>query len=166
MIAVGQIRKSVGIKGEVKVVPLGGNPDRFLNLSSVWIGEEESTARPRALQSVRSHGSDAVLKIDGVDSRSESDSLRGQFVFVNEDLAVPPRRGSYFVHDIIGMQVVTEEGEVVGPVIEVLTLPAGDAWSVQYQGKEVLVPAIKEFVRSVDLHERTIVIRAIEGLLE
>ncbi len=166
MIAVGKIRKSVGLKGEVKVAPLGSGPERFMKLSAVWLGPHESELLEYAVQSVRAQGSDAVLKIKGVESRSDSDALRGHLVFVEEDHAITPSEGSYFVHDIIGLQVIAEDGSAIGPVTDVLTLPAGDVWSVQYKEKEVLIPAVKEYVLSVDLAKRTIVIRAIEGLLE
>lgn len=166
MIAVGRIRKSVGLRGEIKIEPLGGNPDRFQNLPAVWIGNGEAEALRHRIQSARAHGGDAVVKIEGIDSRSDSDPLRGLFVFVEDNDAAPPVPGSYFVHEIVGLNVLAEDGSEIGPVTDVLTLPAGDVWCVRYRGKEVLIPAVKEVIRSVDVGSKTIVVRVIEGLLD
>lgn len=72
----------------------------------------------------------------------------------------------YFIHDIVGMNVLTEAGGQIGIVREVMQLPANDVWVVASGDKEILIPAIKEVIRSVDLQRRVVVIRPMEGLLE
>jgi 16S rRNA processing protein RimM len=141
-------------------------PKRFEKLKSVWVGTDEAQAVKHSVLSVRVGRSSVVLKLKDIDSRSAADERRGRLVFVAEKDAIVPRKGSYFIHDVVGMKVLTEEGEEVGTVQEVMQLPANDVWVVVEEGKEVLIPAIKEVIKSVDLERRTVMIRPLEGLLE
>jgi 16S rRNA processing protein RimM len=166
MIAVGRITKSVGIKGEFRVAMLTDSPERFAKLKAVWCGADEKAAVRYPILSMRIEPSSVVLKLKGIDSRTLADKHRGEYLFVETKDVVAPAKGSYFIHDIIGMKVVTEAGEVVGSVRDVLELPANDVWVVASGTKEFLIPAIKEVIRQVDLNGRTVVIRPLEGMLE
>lgn len=166
MIAIGQIARSNGIRGEVRVTPLTDVPQRFTRLKTVWIGLAVDGSRQFSLQAVRFHRSQAILKLEGIENRTASDQLKNCFIFVEEEKSVSPSEGSYFIHDIVGMEVSTEEGILLGVVHEVWRLPANDVWVVRQNGKEILLPAIKQIVRSVDTTKRTIVIHAMEGLIE
>ena len=114
----------------------------------------------------RQTGSQAVMKLISIDDRNAADELKGQVVFVQESEAVKPRKGSYFIHEIVGMEVLTDKGETLGPVQDVWRMPANDVWVVKQNGKEILIPAVKEFIKNVNTERRTIVVHAIEGLLE
>jgi len=166
MIAVGRITRGVGLKGELNVALLTDSSERFEKLKTVWIGTEESLAGKHAVAAVRMTNSAVVLKIKDIDSRTAADAFRGQIVFVASRDAVAPKKGSYFIHDIVGMSVETEAGERVGTLQEVMQLPANDVWVVVDGGKEFLIPAIKDVIRSVDVQRRRVVIRPLEGLLE
>ncbi|MCI0707782.1 MAG: ribosome maturation factor RimM [Ignavibacteriae bacterium] len=166
MIAIGQIAKSNGVRGAVNIRSLTDDVQRFLKLKAVWIGKEESETQRYEVESVRVQKTQAVMKLRSIDDREAADGLREQIVFVQESEAVQPSKGSYFFHDIIGMQVVTEEGEALGEVKDVWQMPANDIWVVSSNGKEILIPAIKVFIKSVDMERRTVVVHAIEGLLE
>lgn len=181
-IAVGRISKSVGLRGEVKAQLLTDDPLRFTKLKSVWIGEKEESAEKVTIESSRSQGSGVVLKFKEIDSRTASDIKHGQYIFISaNDVAVPPK-GSFFVDDIIGMEVVSEEGEKIGTIKDIMKSPANDVWVVRPPAgragpserrkragngtKEVLLPAIKEIIKSVDLKRKEIVIHVMEGLLD
>jgi len=166
MIAVGRITKSVGLKGEFRVAMLTDSPERFAKLKTVWCGTDETTAVRYSIFSMRIEPSAVVLKLKDVDSRSLADEHRGEYLFVELKDTVAPPKGSYFIHDIIGMKVLTEAGEEIGSVREVMELPANDVWVVTSRTKEFLIPAIKEVIRLVDLKGRTVVIRPLEGMLE
>jgi 16S rRNA processing protein RimM len=166
MIAVGRITKSVGVKGEVRVAMLTGSPERFAKLKTVWCGTGETAAVRYSILSMRIEQSAVVLKLKEIDTRLLADEHRGEYLFVEAKDTVAPGKGSYFIHDIIGMKVVTEVGEEVGSVRNVMELPANDVWVVASGTKEFLIPAIKEVIRLVDLNGRTVVIRPLEGMLE
>lgn len=166
MIAVGRVTRSIGLKGEFNVALLTDVPERFAKLKSVWVGTDEAQAVKHSVISVRVGHSAVVLKLKDIDSRSAADERRGHLIFVAHKDAIVPKKGSYFIHDVVGMKVLTEAGEEVGTVREVMQLPANDVWVVVAGNKEVLIPAIKEIIKSVDLERRTVRIRPLEGLLE
>ncbi|MGH2568995.1 MAG: ribosome maturation factor RimM, partial [Bacteroidota bacterium] len=114
MIAVGQIVKSNGIRGELRVRPLTEDLQRFATLKSVWIGEAEGETKRFPIQEMRFHRSLLILKLQDVQSRDAADELKDQFLFVEERNALEPAAGSFFIHDIVGMEVSTEDGTVVG----------------------------------------------------
>jgi 16S rRNA processing protein RimM len=166
MIAVAKITKSVGIKGLVQVESLSDEADRLLSLKQVFIGNAESNARPAIVETAEKRTRGAVLKFRSVEDRTGADELRGLWVFVEDDQSIPAKKGSYFIHEVVGLQAVSEEGAELGVITDVVTLPAGDAWVVKTGEREVLVPAVKEFIRKVDLQSRRVVIRLIEGMTE
>ena len=165
MIAVGRITKSVGLKGEVKVEVLAQSADRLFDLRTVLVGASEEEAVERAVLAARKQGPFVVMRLEGIDTRTESEQAAGTYLFLPDDQA---RRlpGSYFLHELPGLNVVTDEGIEVGTVKEVVPLPGGDTWIVTAGTKEIMIPGVKEFIRSVDLKNRKVVIHVIEGLLE
>jgi 16S rRNA processing protein RimM len=166
MIAVGRITRGVGLKGELNVAVLTDSSERFEKLKTVWIGSDESQAVKHGVTAARVARSSVVLKLKGIDSRTAADSLRGHLIFIDSKDVVVPKKGSYFIHDIVGMSVEMESGEAIGTVQEVMQLPANDVWVVGGPRGEILIPAIKEVIRSVDVQRRRVVIRPLEGLLE
>jgi 16S rRNA processing protein RimM len=166
MTAVGKISKGIGLKGEMRVTLLTDSPDRFRTLKAVWIGSEEATATRFMIHSVRVSPAAVVMQVEKVQTRAAADALRGQFVFVEDKDEVNPQKGSYFIHEIVGMTVVDEAGATIGTVREVMQLPANDVWVVTSGEKELLIPAIKEVIRSVDVGRKMVVIRPMEGMLD
>jgi 16S rRNA processing protein RimM len=166
MIAVGRVSKSVGIKGELKVVPLTDDPHRFSRLTTVWVGRNEVTSERCTISSVRITGGGIFLKLKEVSSRTDAERKRNCFVFVPEQDASAPAKGSFYIHEVIGMEVSTDRGEALGRVRDVLTLPGNDVWVVLCGKREILIPATKEIIVSVDREGRAIVIHPIEGLLQ
>lgn len=166
LIAVGQVTRTVGIRGEVSVRPLTDNPDRFSKMREVWVGSGEVNVERLSVSGCRQNRSGLVLKFKEVETQADAEARRGQYLYVRKSKNTRPVPGSYFIHDIIGLQVVTETGEVVGDVNDVMQLPANDVWVVMKDGKEVLIPALKQVITSVDLKQRKVVIRPLEGMLE
>jgi 16S rRNA processing protein RimM len=166
MIAIGQITKSVGIKGELKVYPMTNLLQRFKLLRKVWLGLDDQGGSEYAVEAVRLGNDHVVLKLAGINQRTDSDSLKQYYVLIPDEQAVRGTEGSYFVHELIGMNVVTEEGVQVGTISEILHMPAGDIWEIRSGDKEILIPGVREFIRKVDVEGRKVVIHVIEGLLE
>lgn len=165
LIAIGHITKSIGLRGEIKVIPLTDDPERFHDLTSVWVGADETSARELRLESCRVTPKGVFLTLVSIKDKDSAEALRDCYIYVAEEMAVKLPRGTHFIHEIIGMTVETEEGEEVGKVTDVQKYPAQDIWVVQRGSQEVLIPAVKEIVRQVNLKQKRIIIRAIEGLL-
>ncbi len=165
-VAVGKISAPVGLHGELRVVRWADSPGRFGLLKRVWIGEGEGADTEFEIKGVRIAGSGVVVKLAGIESRSEAEALVGKLVLIPAEEKVQPARGSYFIDDVVGLSVVTEEGKHVGVVSEILRLPSNDLWQVDTGAGVVSIPAVKEFIRKVDLPSKTVVVHAIEGLLD
>lgn len=155
-----------GIKGYVKIQPNTHSPERFSVLKNILIGRSSDTAVPLTVENVVSNQRNLLIKLEGVDTRSEAESFAGQFVFVTQKDVISPKEGSYFVHDILGCDVWSSSGRFLGRVEDIYPLPAQDVWVVRQDDREVLVPVVKEFIKSVDVAGRKIIINPIEGLID
>lgn len=166
MIAVARIGRGIGLKGEVSVTVLGDRPDRLSGLTHVEVGPEDGPTERRTIESVDVRNGRTVVKFAEVGTREGAEALTGSWIFVADEDGARPDRGSYLVHELMGCTVVSEEGRTIGTLSDVMTLPSGDLWVVRSGDRETLIPAVKEFVRKVDLASRTIVIHVIDGLVE
>lgn len=166
LIAVGRLTRPVGLKGELAVDVLTENRDRLQSIESAWVGATPGEARLHRMEHVRLSPAAVIVKLSDVDSRTHAETYRGQYVFVDEKESPGPGPGSYYVHELIGLEVVDEQGTHLGTISDVRRFPAQDLWVVARGGREILVPAVKEFIRSVELERRRVIVRPIEGLFD
>jgi 16S rRNA processing protein RimM len=161
-IKIGKITAPVGIKGEVRVYAFTDEVTRFSQISEVLIGQTSY-----GILSVRYQKGMVVLKLDGVEDRSAAEGLRGKELFLSrEDLWDVPQ-GTYFIRDLIGMTVRTDEGIVVGTLTDVIQHPSQDLYEIsKSEGDSFLLPAVSEFVLQVDIAARIMTVRLIEGMMQ
>jgi 16S rRNA processing protein RimM len=164
-LTVGQVVGSFGIRGELKVRVLTEFPQRFSELHTVHLGRERQSFR---VDAVRLHKSQALMKLRGIDSREQSDQLIGDEVAIPLGEAWPLDQDQYYIYQMIGLMVITADGEAVGEVADVLPIGqtgANDVLVVGRTGKDVLIPLVKAFVRKIDVQAGVVVVDNIEGLL-
>jgi 16S rRNA processing protein RimM len=147
----------------MRVKPLGGSPERFRDLKRVFVGEDRT---PADIIQRRTVGPGAVLRLSTVKSRDAARALFQSYVYVPEAEAAPLPEGEYFVHQIIGLTVITTEGETLGTVREVLQTGSNDVYLVRQGQREVLIPALKDVVHRIDLEAKTMVVTLPPGLLD
>lgn len=160
-LAIGRVIAPRGVRGELKVAVETDTPERFLRTSRVFLGEEHAVHTVRA---ARLHQGNALLRLAGIETRNDAEGWRNSYVYVALEDAVPLEEGEYFHHQIQGLRVRTTEGEALGRVIEVLQTGANDVWVVRCRGGEVLIPALKDVIVSVDLEAGTVTVVLPEGL--
>jgi 16S rRNA processing protein RimM len=164
MYLIGYILKPHGIKGEVKVNPITPYPERFNQLDSVYL--KNDTAQTYSIQKVRISNRFVFLKFAEINSRSEAELLRDCEILIEEDKLIQLKADEFFVHDLIGCEVVSESGERIGEIIEVMQVTSNDIYVVQdRRGKEILVPAIKDVVKHIDLEQKQIKIHLMDGMI-
>ena len=156
-IVIGEIVSPFGRKGEVKVVTLTDFPERFLELETMRIDE-----RVLKVEGVRFHKGMALIKFKGIDDISAAEDLRGMKILIGESELTPLEEDEYYVHDIIGLEAVTTEGESLGKVREVLRSPAHDV----YVTDRAMIPAVKEFILNIDIPGGKLIVRPVEGLVQ
>jgi 16S rRNA processing protein RimM len=162
--AVGHIVGVHALRGEIKLEPYTDFPERFVPGELFWMGEELAKME---LASVRSHKNVLLLRFVGIEDRSAAERLRGQWLFIEETEAVSLEEGSYWIHDLLGMQVTDTSGNLLGRVVEVLATGANDVYVVRpadSERQELLLPAIPEVILAVDLATRTMRVQLLDGL--
>lgn len=166
LLRVGVISSTHGVKGEVKVYPTTDDVNRFKTLKKVILdtGREHMELE---IQSVKFFKNMAILKFKGYDSIDDIEKYKGKDLLVTRDQAVKLGPDENFIADLIGLTVVTEDGEEFGTLTDVIKTGANDVYEVKTKsGKEVLLPAIKECVLSVDLETGIVKVHIMDGLLD
>lgn len=162
---VGAIASVHGIKGEVKVFPTTDEPTKFKKLKSVIL-KTEKEEREIALQSVRFFKNMVIVKFQGIESPEDAQKYRGATLWIAREQAVPLRENEYYRADLIGLSVVTEDGEELGILTDVLETGANDVYEVTLSDKKTaLFPAIRECIKEVDVEKGYIKVHVMEGLL-
>lgn len=165
LLQVGIISSTHGIKGEVKVFPTTDDVKRFKKLKEVILdtGREQLKLR---IEGVKFFKQFAILKFEGYESIDDIEKYKGKSLYITRDNAVKLKKDEYFIADLIGMQVENEDGSFQGVLKDVMETGANDVYVVQSkEGKEVLIPAIKECILSVDLTADKMKVHLLEGLL-
>ena len=165
-LAIGTIVKAFGIRGEVVIRIYTDSTSRFRRLKEVHLGRDAAASAAMRVERVAVEARGVRLKLAGVDSRTAAEALVGSLLFVDEGHRMPLPRGRFFVHEVVGLRVCDEEGRDLGTVREVLKMPAQDVYVIERHGREVMIPAVKEFVREIDPAAGIMRVRLIEGLLE
>ncbi len=166
LVLVGRIVRPHGVRGDLKVLPLTDWPERFESLTTVHLKSVKENCRKVKIQNVRFQKNGIILKLAEVDNIDTAEMLRGYELYVSPDQIPPLPEGYVHLHDLIGLKVLTDSGEIIGEVTDILKIPAHDVYVVSLGEKEILIPAVKQFVKSVDLEKGEVIITPIEGLLD
>lgn len=162
---VGVITQTHGIRGEVKVFPTTDDASRFKKLKEVIM----DTGRERLhmeVEGVKFFKQYAIVKFKGYDSINDVEKYKGSKLYVTRDKAVRLKKDEYFIADLIGMQVITEDGEPFGVLKDVMATGANDVYVVERgDSSEVLLPAIRECVLKIDMEQGLITVHIMDGLL-
>jgi 16S rRNA processing protein RimM len=161
---VGVISTTHGIKGEVKVYPTTDNPDRFLELKQVFLDTGKDLL-PLEIEGVKFFKQMVILKFKGIDDINDIEKYRNKDLLISRENAVPLEEDEYFICDLIDSEVVTDEGEKLGILTEILTTAANDVYVVKTsEGKEILIPFIKECILKIDVENKEILVHLMKGL--
>jgi 16S rRNA processing protein RimM len=162
---VGVISATHGIRGEVKVYPTTDDINRFKNLKQVILdtGKEQINLE---IEGVKFFKQQAILKFKGIDNINDIEKYKGKDLLITRENAVKLEKDEYFIYDIIGSKVITDEEEELGELTEVMTTGANDVYIVTTkEGKEILLPSIKECILEVDAVNKIIKVHVLPGLI-
>lgn len=162
---IGVITTTHGIKGEVKVFPTTDDINRFDNLKNVYLDTGKDYI-PLEIEGVKYFKQLVILKFKGFDSINDIEKYRGKDILIPRDQAIPLKEDEYFIYDLIGSEVYTDDGNKLGILTEVLTSSANDVYVVKTEeNKEVLLPSIKECILDVDINNKKIKVHLMDGLI-
>lgn len=162
-IQIGKIVNTHGIRGDVKVLPLTDDTKRFEALEYVFIGDEKLKMNIDKVGYIKGN---VLLKFKNYDNINDVEKFKNTDIWVDEKNKVKLPQNTYFIHDIIGLDVYLVDGTCLGKVKDVLQPGANDVYVVKNNGKEYLIPAIKDVVKEVNIDESKIIIEPLEGMFE
>ena len=162
---VGKIVNTHGIRGEVRVVPITDFVDyRFQNGKKLFI-EKNHDYIPVKVEKARPHKGMELVKFEGLDNINDVQTFRDCYLSVTEEQQSDLEDGEYYYHQIIGLDVVTDDGRELGKIKEIMSPGANDVWVVERSGKQdLLLPVIKDVIKDVDLDKHLVTVELMEGL--
>ena len=162
---IGQVVNTNGLKGFLKIKPLTDDITRFEDLETVYIQKAKELIEFK-IQEVKYVKNMILLKLEGIDDISEAEKYKNFYIKINRKDAVKLEKNSYFIVDIIGCEVFTDENEFLGKVVDVFQTGSNDVYTVKTkENKEILLPAISDVVKIIDIENKKIVIHLMDGLI-
>lgn len=162
---VGQIVNTQGLKGEVRVYPFTDDINRFDDLKEFYLGKDLNATWE--VERVRYKGNMVIMKIKDIDTVEMAEKLKNKFMYVSRENGRELEEDEYFISDMIGIDVYTIDGNLVGKLDDVLQYSANDVYVVKgLEGQEYMIPAIMKFVPTIDMNERKMIIDPIKGMLD
>lgn len=166
MLRVGVITSTHGIRGEVKVFPTTDDPDQFKKWKTVTVeaGRDKTELKIGGVKYFKQY---VILKFQGIDDINDVLKYVKKELFVSRKDLTPCGENENFICDLIGLTVVTQEGEELGVLEDVLLTAANDVYQVKMKNeKELLIPAIRQCILNVDLEEKKMTVHLLDGLLD
>jgi 16S rRNA processing protein RimM len=163
-LSIGQIVNIHGFKGMVKVYPLTDDMNRFKALKEVYV-EENNQLVKYEIEDIKFLSNTVAVKLKGIDTEEHANKLRNFYMKVDRASAVKLPKDSYFICDLIDLEVYNEKDVPLGKIRDVLQTGSNDVYVVQTDGKDILVPALKHVVKKIDLVNKKIMVELPEGLI-
>lgn len=166
LLQVGVITSTHGVRGEVKVFPTTDDVNRFKRLKEVILdtGREQLTME---IEGIKFFKNMVILKFKGIDNINDVEKYRQKKLFVTRQNAVRLRKDEYFIADLIGLRVLDEDEQQIGTLKDVLETGANDVYVIEMtDGRELLLPAIKQCVLNVDMEAGMMKVHVLDGLLD
>ena len=161
---IGQIVNTFGIKGVVKVNPFTDDITKFEDLKKVIIATKRER-KEYEIQEVKYHKNMVLLKLKGIDKIEEAETLRNAYLEIARSDEPELEEGTYYIVDILGLEVYTEEDKLLGKVEDIFNTGSNDIYVVEDElGKQTLLPAIGEVVKKIDLENKKIIVHLLKGL--
>lgn len=162
---IGQIVNTNGLKGMVKVNPFTDDMTRFEELEDLYI-QYKGNLKKVKIEQVRYQKNQVLLKLEGINSIEEAENYRNCYLKIHRKDARNLEEDMYFIADLIGLEVYTNQNELLGKLDDVFSTGSNDVYVVKDQnGKQILLPAIKEVIKQIDLKNKKITVELINGLL-
>ena len=162
---IGQIVNTTGLKGVIKVKPFTDDITRFESLKTIYISMKNEL-KEFVIEQVRYNKNMVLLKLKGIDTIEEAEKYRNLYLKIHRKDAGELEENTYFIADILGCKVYTEQNEDLGTLIDIFPTGSNDVYVVKNEeGKQVLLPAIKEVIKKVDIENRLIRVHLLEGLI-
>lgn len=162
---IGQIVNTSGLKGVIKVKPFTDDITKFNNLKTIYMLVKKELKEFK-IEEVRFNKNMVFLKLEGINTVEEAESYRNFYLKIKRDKNEKLEENSYYIVDIIGSKVYTDLQEELGEIVDVFSTGSNDVYVVKDNlGKQILLPAIKDVIKNVDIQNKKIIVHLLEGLI-
>ena len=162
---IGQIVNTFGIKGMVKIKPFTDDINRFDKLKKIYIKNKDGK-KEYQIQEVKYHKNMVLMKLEGIDTPERADLLRQSYLLVDRADEEPLEEGVYYIVDLLGLEVYTDDNKLLGKVDDIFNTGSNDIYVVKDEmGKQILLPGIPDVLKNVDLEKGRITVHLIPGLI-
>lgn len=163
---IGKIQATQGIKGQLRVIPFAGDASSISKLDSVFIKSPTGVMEEFSVVSAKAHGKRVILTLKPFDNINQVLHLVGREIYADRVALPELPSDEFYWSDLLGLQVVTTDGEELGELVDIIETGSNDVYVVKKNGREVLVPALEDVVVSVSLAEGRMTVSLLEGLLD
>lgn len=162
---IGQIVNTSGLKGEIKIKPFTDDITKFKNFKTIYILVKKELKEFK-VEHVRFNKNMVFLKLNGIETIEKAESYRNFYLKVKRNKEEKLEENFYYVVDILGCKVYTDEQKVLGEIVDIFPTGSNDVYVVKDElGKQILLPAIKEVIKEVDIKNKVITVHLLEGLI-
>ena len=162
---IGQIVNTFGIKGMVKIKPFTDDINRFDRLKKIYISNKNGK-KEYQIQEIKYHKNMVLMKLEGVDTPEQADLLRQSYLLVDRADEEPLEEGVYYIVDLLGLEVYTDDNKLLGKVDDIFNTGSNDIYVVKDEmGKQIFLPGIPDVLKNVDLEKGRITVHLIPGLI-
>lgn len=162
---IGQIVNTFGIKGMVKVMPFTENIERFSKMKTVYVKNKKENKKYE-IEEVKYHKNMVLIKFKGIEKPEQADLLRQSYLLVDRADEEPLEEGTYYIVDMIGLEVYTEEGELLGILEDIFNTGSNDIYVVKNElGKQILLPSIPDVIKKIDMPNKKVIVHLLPGLV-
>jgi 16S rRNA processing protein RimM len=163
-VIIGKFRKPHGIRGEIRMTVITDAPELIQPGLNIYVGERH---HPYTIKEIRWHGGDMLVTLEELPDRSAVEIFRNVMVYIKGEDFPEPEKGEYYLHQLVGLKVITDQEQVLGKVKEVLVTGANDVLLVEPErGKDILLPVIDQVVLEINHDNGFVLVHLIPGLLE
>lgn len=163
---IGQIVNTFGIKGEVKVKPFTDDIKRFDKLKKINI-EQKNSKKEYEIENIKYHKDMVILKLKGIDQIEQAELLRNSYLKIDRNEEEPLEENTYYIVDLLGLSVYTEEGILLGILDDIYNTGSNDIYVVKDSlGRQTLLPAIQDVIKEIDIENQKIIVHVMKGLLD
>ncbi len=164
LLEIGQIVNTYGIKGYLKVVPYTDDITRFEQLETIYV-ETKKELKECTIEQVKYSKNLVLLKLKGIDDINVANEYKNCYLKIEREKAVKLPEDTYFIVDLIGIEVYSDEKETLGKIVDVFPTGSNDVYVVKDElGKQILLPAIGEVIKEVDISNKKMIVHLIAGL--
>ena len=162
---IGQIVNTFGIKGMVKVKPFTDDIEQFEKLKKIYI-KTKNSKKEYEIEQVKYHKNMVLIKFKGIDKIEEAEILRGSYLIKDREDDEQLEEGTYYIVDLLGLEVYEENGNLLGVLEDIYNTGSNDIYVVKNElGKQILLPAIADVIKKIDIENKKITVHLIKGLI-